>query len=460
MKVVFANPPVVRSEHSAPENNFHIDGFVLHPSYVRWRGAKLLYQLANRYFGLGRGVRVGVRAGSRWPFTMPQPMDYAPYPFVMGYAATHLKNHGFDTTILDAVAEHELSYPRFLKTLRAQRPDIVVLETSAPTLDIDLWIANQVAAFAEVALAGPHLTDGADALQKQQPGIRYLLKGEYIQSALDMAQSRRPGIYESTVVSDVDAIGFPFRDYPAATAYYDPSMPTPRPQLAVMGSKGCPFQCTFCQWPQIMYARNVTLRTPQAIAAEIRKAVAQHGFKSIFFDDDTFNMGKERISRLCDELKDIGLPWTMMGRIDISPESLYDKMVDSGCVGMRFGIETFDNEILKNVKKGIERKDFRGILEHISLRYPQIMIHLTMMKDMPGQTEAIHQNDMRILRDLGYSTTDMHRSYQLSQCAPFPGTEMHRELVAQVGPELMENLSLYDGGRDTVMKTIQITQTR
>ena len=44
--------------------------------------------------------RVGVRAGSRWPFTMPvrqgqREMAYAPFPFFMAYAALL---HKFSTT--------------------------------------------------------------------------------------------------------------------------------------------------------------------------------------------------------------------------------------------------------------------------------------------------------------------------------------------------------------------------
>ncbi len=65
-----------------------------------------------------------------------------------------------------------------------------------------------------------------------------------------------------------------------------------------------------------------------------------------FFDDDTFNVGNERISRLCDELKAIGLPWAMMGRLDCSPLWLCkDGEFWSQAVGMRFGIETFDQQV-------------------------------------------------------------------------------------------------------------------
>jgi radical SAM superfamily enzyme YgiQ (UPF0313 family) len=205
-----------------------------------------------------------------------------------------------------------------------------------------------------------------------------------------------------------------------------------------------------------MYFAKVSLRKPELIAQEIKECVAKQGYKSILFDDDTFNMGPDRISRLCDHLKEIGLPWTMMGRLDCSPDWLYDKMVDSGCVGMRFGIETFDLGVLARVQKGIERVDFKNTLEHITKKHPHLMIHLTMMKDMPGMTDEMHQKDMRILSELGYTPDNVYRSFQLSRCVPFPGTKLYEELKQSKGEESLKAYKAYDGNQETVMKKLQV----
>jgi radical SAM superfamily enzyme YgiQ (UPF0313 family) len=450
VKVLFVNAPVIRSADSSPENDFEVKGLVFHPWYRKVPGARRIYRNLRK-LGIGRSVRYGVRAGSRWPWTMDLPHGGPPYPFIMGYAAAHLAANGIEVDLFDAVAEEEYSYERALARVEAAGADIVVVECSTPTIDIDTWFARRVSRFTEVALAGAHLTASAAEVQAAFPEVRYLLKGEYVLSALEMARTRRPGIYESTVVRDLDSLPFPFRRYEAATRYFDPTMPTARPQLQVWGSKGCPFKCTYCLWPQTMYGGGVSLRKPERIAAEIRECVAERGYRSIFFDDDTFNLGNERIARLCDELKAIGLPWTMMGRLDCSPDWLYDKMVDSGCVGMRFGVESFDLKVLEGVKKGLERTDFRKTLEHVSRRHPQLILHLTMMRDLPGQTAESHAQDMRILADLGYSTTSHSRNFQVSACAPFPGTELYDQLVAKVGKAALADYRKYDGSLETVM---------
>lgn len=453
MKVLFVNPPVVRSKDSSKENDFRVEGFVQSPFLKRVRPLWRLARYVNRLRGWE--IRYGVRAGSRWPFTSDEPLGYAPYPFFMGYAGAYLGQKGFETDIIDEVSAEVYQYGRFFREVEEANADIVVVECSTPTIDIDLFVAKKISRFSEVALAGPHLSIKAEQVAAENPWIKYFLKGEYILNSLEMATTQKEGIYESKVVRDIDSVPFPLRDYRGWDNYFDPSMPTVRPQLQVYGSKGCPFKCTFCAWPQTMYFGHVSLREPEAVAREIREAVASQGYRSIFFDDDTFNLGTERVSRFCELLGKIGLPWTMMGRIDCSPDWLYDKMVDNGCVGMRFGVETFDLDILKRVKKGIERIDFRKALEHVSCAYPRLMIHLTMMKDMPGQTEEAHRKDLEILHDIGFvNDGNIYRNYQVAVCAPFPGTEMYSDMVERYGEEAMEDFALYDGSRDTVMRRL------
>ncbi|TLE02297.1 B12-binding domain-containing radical SAM protein [Helicobacter japonicus] len=466
MKVIFVNAPHIKNPNANAVNNFTVTTSLLDKlrtphTYKNMLGGGRMYNYLTRLFPrFYNGTRYGVRAGSRWPWSMERPHGGPPYPFFLGYAASYLQSFGYEVNLLDAIAEETYDYQAFLQEVKQENADIVVIECSTPTIDIDTWFAAQVSRFSAVALSGPHLNDQTiKEIQDTYPQISYYLKGEYILSTLKMVRdfesNIKSGIYESEVVKDLDSIPFPFRDYKSATKYYDPTMPTPRPQLQIYASKGCPFKCTFCSWPQNMYFGNVAQRSPEKIAEEIKQSVQTYGYKSIFFDDDTFNIGEERISKLCDYLAEIGLPWTMMGRLDCSSRELYDKMVASGCVGMRFGIETFNQDVLKNIQKGIERKDFRYTLEYLSTKYPQLMIHLTMMRDMPGQTEEMHNIDMQILSHMGYTPNGKMRNYQLSKCVPFPGTQMYKDFMQKNNTDTMNQYAKYDGGTDTIVKELQ-----
>lgn len=445
MRVTFVNTPVVRSLHSAPENNFKFDGILPEEPYYKDVNFRTFVTLYNRELN----VRFGVRAGSRWPWTHESPMaTMLHFPFFMSYAAANAKKAGHEVALLDAVGMGEYSYSKFLELVRQTEPEVVVIETSTPTIDIDLWFAEKVSYFAEVCLAGPHVTYAGDKILEQYPFVKYVLKSEYAKNCLTMLKERERRIYDYEYIRDWEELPFAFRDYPGAANYYDPTIIQPRPEIQLYASKGCPFHCIYCMWPQVMYGGAYTPREPKQVVAEVRENLSKVPYKSIFFDDDTFNIGNERISSLCDELAKLGLPWSMMGRLDTSPEWLFDKMVDSGCVGMRFGVETFDKTVSKNIKKGLKQENVYKTLAYITSKHPKLQIHLTMMKNLPGQTEQIHQRDMEILKDLGYSPDSQLRNYQLSSVAPFPGTELYRQLKEKnVGN--IDDWKRYDGALDT-----------
>lgn len=451
-KVVLANPPVVYSKTGTLENNFKCREFVIPSNLWRISFFRNILNFCYRHWGLGKGVRYGVRAGSRWPWTAERPLyKLAPYPFLMGYAAALLRHNGHAVEMMDAVICGENSYDRFLNRIRHSNPDIVLMECSASTLDIDLWFAKKVSEFAEVAMAGSHVVQNAEKLMEKYPYVRYWLKGEYILSSARMAAERKPGIYASEILKDLDSVPFPFRDYPESTFYFEHTMPTPQPQLQIYASKGCPFKCSYCLWPQTMYKGQVSLRRPEKVAEEIRQCVARYGYKSVLFDDDTFNIGNERISWLCDHLKEIGLPWTMMGRLDTSPLWLFDKMVNCGCVGMRFGVETFDPGVSKNIKKGLEVDNVHETLKYLSSTYPKLRLDVMMMKNLPGQTKEIVQHDMEILEDLGFVEkrgVDILRSYRVASCVPFPGTSLYEDFVKKYGLDTLQGMEMYDGNQE------------
>ncbi|MDR3176992.1 MAG: B12-binding domain-containing radical SAM protein [Desulfovibrio sp.] len=434
-KIVLANPPFVR--HGETGNFADIDELTAYmeakTEAARVHGLKTAREMYPENFDLVAGVR----AGSRWPHLTGKlaPDTYTPFPFLLAYASGNLKAHGFEARVIDSIASRRHQYGRFLAEVREHKPDIVVIETSQATEDIDLWLCRQIAGFAETALAGPHIAEATvNRLQAENPHIRYFLQGEYIQSAVRLAQTRKPGVYEPEVVLDMDALPFPDRDFPGADMVRDAWIPgMDWPQLQIWGSKGCPFKCTFCLWPQTVFQGRTAPRSPENIVAEIRECVARHGYRHIYFDDDTFNLGNERISRLCDLLKELGIPWGGMMRIDTSPLPLLEKMIACGCAGMKFGLESFDAKVLAGINKKLDPGKLFHTVSYLARKYPKLKLHLTTMRGLPGQSDTVHAMDLGILQALGFSNIgrgDAFRTYQVSTCIPYPGTALHAELKA------------------------------
>jgi len=418
----------------------------------------LFVNCPNIHFKDGQ-IHTGPNGGSRWPWTMPGPSfhGYAPYNFYMANAVTWLRHHGIESDLYDGVAERHADINIVINEIIKYRPSIVVFDVSTPVYSLICSVANKIKASIEsiVVFAGPHMKAYAEEVKKQ-PFVDHVIIGEYEVPILDIVR-RYPngeGIYKYQFVPDInnlpDGSNFmPFRNPEKLGLYYDPSMQTPRTQLQVSTSRGCPFKCTYCQWPNTINGGKYRARKASIVIEEltIMKGILGNSLGSIFFDDDTWNLGNKRIAEMCVGLKSLNIPWTMMGRIDTSNFETYDIMVDSGCKGMRFGIESFNQQLLDNAKKNLDAKVTYANIKYLLSTYKNMEFHFTTMKNLPGSTPNDWVNDQKILKELidigGANGNVVH--YQNSDCIPFPGTELWEELVELGHGESLKDFRMYDG---------------
>lgn len=400
----------------------------------------------------------GPNAGSRWPWTGRGTLGaYAPFPFWLGYAARYVQSHGFETYFYDGVALRHNSLELSKQTILDLNPDIIFYDVATPTFPIIDPIAKEIKTKTGCrnVYCGPHMKSyAADCITYDH--IDHCIIGEYDIPALDICQKldSAKSIYKFEHLKNIDSLPngdnfTPFRPMDYIQNYYDPSMSTPIVQLTISTSRGCPFKCTYCQWPNVINNGQYRSRSPEMVIDEIKsiKNLLGENLRSIFFDDDTWNLGKTRIEKICDGLKDIGLPWTMMGRIDTSKTELYDKMVDSGCVGMRFGVETFNQQLSDNVKKHMNTKLAHDNLKYLVTKFYNMEFHFTTMKNLPGEKNNSWQDDQAKLIELQQIAKNNNNivHWQISDCIPFPGTELWEELVSEGHGESLKNFSMYDG---------------
>ena len=73
------------------------------------------------------------------------------------------------------------------------------------------------------------------------------------------------------------------------------------PIIPIQTSRGCPFGCTFCVWPQLVYGnRRYRPRRLEKALDEVALLIEQYGCESFYFDDDTANIGEERMKALAE----------------------------------------------------------------------------------------------------------------------------------------------------------------
>jgi len=426
---------------------------------------KILFANIPHIKNIDGEIQTGPNAGSRWPWTMKGNHfhNYAPFPFWLAWAAKYIQSHGFEVELYDGVALRHNNFNDVKAELFRIKPDIIFYDVSTPTYEIN----NNVAIWAKRTLncrnvfCGPHMKVYADQCILEEH-IDNCIIGEYEIPALDICNNlhKSKQIYKFEHLTNIDTLPngenfIPLRP-PYLANYYDPSMNTERIQLTVGTSRGCPFKCTYCQWPKVINNGQYRARKPEFVIDEIKKIKKSLNgeIKSIFFDDDTWNLGKQRIEKLCDGLDEIGLPWTMMGRIDTSTPEIYNKMVDSGCVGMRFGVETFNQELSNNVKKKLDTTKAYNNLKYIVTNFSNMEFHFTTMKNLPGEKKGSWEKDQEILKELerlGRKNNNIVH-WQISDCVPFPGTELWEELVDLGHGDKLKDFSLYDGSPNNSKK--------
>jgi radical SAM superfamily enzyme YgiQ (UPF0313 family) len=127
--------------------------------------------------------------------------------------------------------------------------------------------------------------------------------------------------------------------------------------LDIQFSRGCPFNCEFCDIT-LMLGRKVRIKSPHQILRELQN-LFELGWRSlIHFVDDNFignpSRTKELLREMIPWMEERGHPFEFCTQASLNlasdPEML-DLMVRAGFINVLLGIETLDEESLKLTKK-------------------------------------------------------------------------------------------------------------
>ncbi len=400
-----------------------------------------------------------VRAGSRWPHTAEISAVYMPFPFFQAHAAAVALERGHDVSVVDALAER-LGHEAFMARVCAAGPDVIQMETSTPSINEDYAYADLLKAEtgATIVLSGPHAT----VFPSEAAGhADYVLLGEYERTFAELLDELSSGGEPGTVpglaytasgeirntgprplVEDLDELPVPARHLFPMTDYHDPAVAYP--SLQFLASRGCTFKCSFCLWPQVMYEGRFRARDPVRVVDEIEQAVAAYAPRALYFDDDTFTIGKRRVMALCDELanRNLVLPWGCMAHTRTVDEELLEAMHGAGCTLIKYGVESANPGILKQIPKATTTRDVSDALA-LTKRIG-IKTHATFTFGLPGETpETIEET-------ISFAQAIDADSVQFSIVAPFPGTRLY-EMAREHGWLMTQDWRAWDGGCRAVM---------
>lgn len=209
--------------------------------------------------------------------------------------------------------------------------------------------------------------------------------------------------------------------------------------MSVIGSRGCPFHCIFCDHSVTGY--KIRYRDVKNIADEMIFLQNKYHPDDIFFYDDLFTINEKRVNSLCSLLKKGSTPitWSAQGRVDCVTEKMLEEMLSAGCTEVMFGVESGSDNILKYFRKGFTREQ---IIKAFDLCHKVgIKAGAYFIIGVPGET----RND--ILQTISLVERIKPSLLNISYLTPFPATELYKITKQWV---MNENYESWDDFQTTV----------
>ena len=404
----------------------------------------------------------GIKSGTRWAAIRKkgQSMPYFPFPYFMALNKTLLCHLGFDAYIKDAIAE-ELSKTQCLDYIKELNPGIIIIEAFTPSINVDLEFAESVkrGVDCKVIFTGAHST----ALPKEVltnthvdfvllgdcfSGLKQLCgkiinKDDDFSDVSGVAYKRDGTVVVNPAVNDpmdLNEVVYPDRDGLPVKKYNEPLCKN-YPNARIVTSMGCPYKCIFCVEP-LMYGGNYRLRLIDNVIAEIKMLKEKYRIKEIVFDDSLFTIQRARQIAQAIIDNNIKISWICWIDWNISFEDL--KLIkDSGCVAVKFGVESADFEKVKLIGKNLQPEKLKQLIGNC--KKLGIVSHASFMLGLPGETKQSLQDTIDFSLSLGLN------SVQFTIATPLPGTPFY-EMASANGWLDTNDWSRFDSLQSCVLK--------
>jgi radical SAM superfamily enzyme YgiQ (UPF0313 family) len=177
----------------------------------------------------------------------------------------------------------------------------------------------------------------------------------------DLEQGKADRIYASDKHPSIDSSPVPQFDLLEMKKYNT---------MSIQFSRGCPYDCEFCEITQLL-GRKMRLKTADQVIAELEKLYASKWKGNVFFVDDNFIGNKaflktDLLPALNDWMKKRGHPFNFLTEASINLADdiiLMEKMTEAGFNMVFVGIETIQEESLIECNKHQNKN--RDLLESV-----------------------------------------------------------------------------------------------
>jgi radical SAM superfamily enzyme YgiQ (UPF0313 family) len=371
------------------------------------------------------------------------------YPMVPAYAATLLKNEGYEVIWDDAIAE-EKNYTQWLKEVERNSPDIMMIETKTPVVKKHWRIiedVKRVSPETKIVLVGDHVTALPEESMEKSKVDYVLTGGDYDFLLLNLVQyldgrvkSLEPGIWyreneevKSTgkFILNHDLNSLPFIDRELTKwflyAYKNGNFKR-TPGTYTMVGRDCWWRrsggCTFCAW-SVLYP-TFRARKPELLVDEIEGLVEKYKIREVFDDTGTFPVGTwlTKFANLMIERKlNEKVYFSCNMRFGALNEEDYQLLKKAGFRMLLYGLESASQKTLNMINKGVTVERMMKEIRWASKA--GLEPHVTIMVGYPWETREDAWNTFKLAKyffEKGWA-----RTLQVTVVIPYPGTKLFEQ---------------------------------
>jgi radical SAM superfamily enzyme YgiQ (UPF0313 family) len=401
------------------------------------------------------------------------------YPKWLAHAAGVAIREGHDVDMVDAPAWCvDLKY--VIDRIDAKGIQAVVCDTSTPSIVNDIKVVNALIAHnpkLHILMVGRHASAMAEDTLLKCDGVSGVAIKEYEYTVRDWLKAVESGASLASVdglvwknsagvvvtnkerapIENLDELPFVSEVYKRFLRVEDYFYGHSKHPLVVFDtSRGCPYRCTFCVYPQTFSGHSMRYRSVGHVADEfdfVAKELPQ--VNTIMLEDDTFIIDIKRTDELADELIKRGnkIPFDSNCRADTKADvEFFKKLKKAGARLFCVGFESGDDEVLKHIKKNLNLNRTHQFMKNT--QDAGIMVHGCFMVGNLNETQQTLQKTLDLALDLSPDTA------QFFPIMVYPGTAAYNEAKAK-GYLASENFSDWlteDGLHNTTVNLPNVTQ--
>jgi len=402
------------------------------------------------------------------PLRMPH-LQIIP-PLGLLYIASSLKEAGFRVKVIDMEVD-KIGLSSLNHFIRKLHPPMIGIGCTSPLYPIVQQMTRIIKRKDPnifVVVGGPHPTIDPHSVLKE-PSIDFLIRGEgeitlseLMEATIDSTKKladikglsyKKDGHQihniDRPLIKDLDTLSFPDRRMLPYKKYFAASAKR-NPCTSIITSRGCPYRCIFCS----NIYHKPRFRSPQNVVDEIEMIIDQLHIRDIEFLDSTFNLKKQLVLDICNEIikRKLDFFWRCICRVDLIDREILRHLKSAGCYLITYGVESGSDRILKILKKGISTSQVKyafKITKEIGVE-----THGLFMVGIPGETQQ------EIKETINFSKKLKPDYAQFFITTPLPGSKLLELAIKNKWINDIKEIDYYDflGVQKPLMKFPSLTQ--